>query len=181
IFQLQYTNPNYFTQTVANNAANLESVLSSPHSNQETIKSGYLLGNTRVGKWQFQAGGRYEMTDTISSVPVIVPVSRNPFAIRNANGTFAAAQTIDYVTYKYSKGMSTTYGDYADFLPSASAKYQITKDLNLKLGYSKAIKRPNLSQIAGAWSINSAETQITIPNPNLTPERSDKVSAMVEY
>jgi TonB-dependent receptor len=181
LFQQQFTHPNYFTQTVANNAANLETVLSSPHSNQETIKSGYVMGNTRTGQWQFQAGGRYEMTDTISSVPVLVPVSKNPFATRNANGTYAAVSTLDYVAYKYSKGMTQDYGNYADFLPSASAKYQIARNLNLKLGYSKAIKRPSLSQIAGAWTINTADTQISIPNPDLKPERSDKMSAMLEY
>ncbi|MSU49291.1 MAG: TonB-dependent receptor [Opitutus sp.] len=181
LFQLQATNPSYFTQTVANNAANLETLLSSPHSNQETIRSGYVMGNTRAGKWQFQAGGRYEQTGTLSSVPVLVPVSKNPFATRNANGTFAAASTLDYVAYKYSKGMTSDSGDYADFLPSASAKYQIAGNLNLKFGFSKAIKRPNLSQIAGVWSINAADTQITIPNPDLRPERSGKVSAMLEY
>jgi TonB-dependent receptor len=181
LFQLQYTNPTYFSQTVANNAANLETVLSSPQSTQETVRAGYVQANTRLGRWQLQAGGRYEATSTISSVPFIVPVSKNPYAIRNANGTFSAASTIDYVAYKYSKGMTKSWGDYGDFLPSASAKYQIAKNLNLKLGYNKAIKRPNLAQTAGAWSINSADTQITIPNPNLTPERSQKYSAILEY
>src|SRR5207249_4039794 len=50
LFQLQYTHPEYFTQTVANNAANLETLLSSPHSNQETVKATYLQGNTRIGR-----------------------------------------------------------------------------------------------------------------------------------
>ena len=182
LFQLQYTNPNYFTQTAANNVTNLETVLSSPHSNQETVKATYLQENSRIGKLQLQFGGRYEATDTISELPIIVPVSKNPFAIKNANGTFTAPTTsLDYTYYKYSKGMAKSYGSYGSFLPSASAKYQITKDLNLKVGYNKAIKRPNLSQIAGAWSINAADTQITIPNPDLTPERSEKASVMLEY
>jgi iron complex outermembrane recepter protein len=186
IFQLQYTNPNYFTQTVANNAANLETILSSPHSNHETVQAGFVQANTRKGKWQFQAGGRYEATSTISSVPFIVPVSKNPFATVTTNATtgvktFAAASTPDYVAYKYSKGMVNSYGSYGDFLPSASAKYQITKNLNLKLGYNKAIKRPNLSRIAGAWAIDEANAQITIPNPDLKPERAETYSAMLEY
>ena len=182
LFQQQFTNPTYFTQTAANNVTNLESILSSPHTSQETIKAGYVLGNTRVGKWQLQAGGRFEATSTISEVPVLVPVSKNPFSTKNANGTFTAPTTsLDYIYYKYSQGMASTYGDYHSFLPSASAKYQIAPNLNLKLGYSKAIKRPGLNQTAGAWSINSADTQITIPNPGLVPERSQKFSAMLEY
>lgn len=181
LFQLQSTNPGFFTQTVANNAANLETILSSPQSAQETVRAVYLQGNTRIGQWQLQTGARYEETSTISAVPSIVPVSKNPFAIRNANGTFSAASTPDYVSYKYSKGLVKSYGDYGDWMPSASAKYRINRNLGLKLGYNKAIKRPNLAQVAGAWSIDEANADITIPNPSLTPERSETYSAMLEY
>ncbi len=181
LFQLQATHPNYFSQTTANTAANLETIISSPHSNQETIRSGYVMGTIRAGAWQFQSGGRSELTSTVTAVPVIVPVSKNPWATRSASGVATAASTPEYVAYKYSKGMTKDSGDYADFLPSASAKYQLRTNLNFKFGYSKAIKRPNLTQIAGAWSINSADTQITIPNPDLKPERAGKFSAMLEY
>src|SRR3954468_21644418 len=50
-----------------------------------------------------------------------------------------------------------------------------------KLGYNKAIKRPNLNKVAGPWTIDAADTTITIPNPDLKPERSQKFSAMLEY
>jgi TonB-dependent receptor len=66
-------------------------------------------------------------------------------------------------------------------LPSLSAKYPITENFNLKLGYNKAIKRPDLNKIAGPWSIDAADTTVTIPNPDLKPERSQKFSAMLEY
>ena len=187
IFQLQYTHPEYFSQTAANNVTNLESILSSPHTNQESIRSAYVMGNTRVNRWQFQAGGRYEGTATISEVPVLVPIANNPFAtvtINPATGvkTFAAPTTsVDYTTYKYSKGLSKTYGSYHDYLPSASAKYEITKDLNLKLGYNKAIKRPALSDITGPSKVDEANQTITITNPDLRPERSEKYDAMLEY
>src|SRR5581483_8504419 len=52
LFQLQYTNPTYFTQTAANNVTNLESVLSSPHNSQETVRALYLLQDSRLGKWE---------------------------------------------------------------------------------------------------------------------------------
>jgi TonB-dependent receptor len=182
LFALQTSHPEYFTNTLSNQVSNLETILSSPQRNQEDIKAAYVQGNTRVKKWTFQAGVRWEKTNTLSTVPSIVPIARNPFALVNpTTGARTAATTLDYVNYKYSKGLQTTYGNYDDWLPSASAKYPITQDLTLKLGYNKAIKRPNLNNIAGAWSINSADTVITIPNPDLRPERSDKASAVLEY
>src|SRR5205807_623369 len=82
---------------------------------------------------------------------------------------------------KYSKGLSKSYGTYHDYLPSASAKYTFNRNFDVKLGYSKSIKRPNLSQVAGAWSIDEANQIVTIPNPDLTPERSQKIDAQFEY
>jgi iron complex outermembrane recepter protein len=173
--------PSWFTQTEAQRAANLDSVLASPQSNQEQIRALYLMDNTRVGRWQFQGGVRYEQTQTISSVKQPLPVSKNPFAIRNANGTFSAAQTVNYVNARWAKGFVTDWGDYQDVLPSLQAKFNVQPNLNFKFGYNKAIKRPPLNNIAGQWSINAADTLITIPNPDLTPERSNKFSAMAEY
>jgi TonB-dependent receptor len=183
---LMVSHPEYFTKTVANEVANLDTVLGSPQSNQEQIRALYLMENTRLGKWQLQGGLRYENTATISSVKSPVPISKNPFANVTTNATtgvrtFTAASTFDYVNYRWSKGFVKDYGGYGDWLPSLSGKYQISRDLNLKLGYNKAIKRPALNNIAGQWSINAADTQITIPNPDLKPERSQKISAVLEY
>ena len=174
-------NPAYFTQTEAQRAANLDSVLASPQSNQEQIGAIYLMGNTRIRAWQVQGGVRYEDTRTISSVKQPLPISKNPFAIRNANGTFSAAQTVNYVNARWSQGFITDWGDYHDVLPSVQAKYSFRPNLNFKFGYNKGVKRPPLNNIAGQWAINAADTIITIPNPDLTPERSDKFSAMAEY
>jgi outer membrane receptor protein involved in Fe transport len=95
--------------------------------------------------------------------------------------TYTANATPDYMTYKWRNPPEADYGKYHDYLPSASAKYQFNSNLFLKLGYNKAIKRPNLNNIAGPWSLNAAETQITVPNAELKPERSEKISAMVDY
>jgi iron complex outermembrane recepter protein len=175
------THPEYFSQTVANQASNLDTVLGSPQNNQEQINAAYLLERTSIGKWQFQGGLRYEATHTISEVKAPLPISKNPFAIRNANGTFTAATTPDYILAKWSSGFEKDYGSYGDWLPSASARYVINQNLNLKLGYNKSVKRPNLNNIAGPWSVNSADTIITIPNPGLQPERGEAYSAMLEY
>ncbi|HEX2853486.1 MAG TPA: TonB-dependent receptor [Opitutaceae bacterium] len=184
--------PEYFVQTEANLAGDLDDILGSPQSNQEEVRALYFLENTRLGKWQVQAGLRLEATRTISTVMEEVPANLNPFAIVGttvAGGvtrkTYTAAATRDYVRYKNSPGATTGYGSYHGWLPSASAKYAITQNLNLKLGYNRAVKRPNLNNIAGPWriSLNNAtgDVEVTVPNPELKPEHSDKLSAVVEY
>lgn len=189
---LSKSNPNHFTQTEANLATDLGNVIGSFQGNQEDIRAGYIMQESRLGRWRLQAGLRNENTRTISRVPDEVPVNRNPFATRGTvtvggvtRPTFAAANTRNYVAYRYSQGLVTSWGNYDDWLPSAAAKYQVTQDVSLKLGYNKAIKRPNLNNIAGPWGIaldnNTGDLTVTIPNPSLKPERSDKFSAMLEY
>jgi TonB-dependent receptor len=179
--QLLINNPTWFTQTEAQRASSLDNVLASPQSNQEQIRALYALDNTRIGKWQLQGGVRYEETQTISAVKQPVPAAKNPFAIRNANGTFSAAQTVPYIEYKWSRGFATDWGRYHDVLPSLAAKYTFSPNLNFKFGYNKGVKRPPLNNIAGQWSINETAGIITIPNPDLTPEHSQKFSVLAEY
>ncbi len=187
LFVLQRESPQSFISTLANQVANLETVLSSPQNNQEQIGAAYLQQNTRVGRWQLQGGWRFEHTRVLTAVPSIVGVKNNPFAIVTTNATtgvktYAAATTLPYVNYKYSGGLTKNYGKYTDAaLPSASAKYQVSQNFNLKFGYNKAIKRPPLSNIAGGWSINAADTIITVPNAELKPEHSETFSALAEY
>jgi iron complex outermembrane recepter protein len=186
------THPEYFTQTEANLAGDLDDLLGSAQSNQEEVRAVYLLQNTRVGRWQLQAGVRLEATRTISTVMQEVAANQNPFAIlgtTTVNGvkrtTYTAAATRDYVRYKNSPGPITSYGADHDWLPSASAKYTIARNLNFKLGCNKAIKRPNLNNIAGPWRVSlnntTGDVEITVPNPDLKPENSDKYSAVLEY
>ena len=184
--------PQYFTQTEANLAGDLDDVLGSPQSNREEVRAAHLLQNTRLGKWQWQAGLRLETTHTRSEVMNEVPANRNPHAILGTvttggvtRTTYTAAGTRDYIRFKNSLGSITSEGSYHRLLPSASAKYAVAPNLSLKLGYNKAIKRPNLNNIAGPWRISvnntTGDTEVTIPNPKLRPESSDKFSVVAEY
>lgn len=186
------SHPEYFVQTEANLAGDLDDILGSPQSNQEEVRALYGLGNTRVGRLQLQAGIRMEATRTISTVMQEVAANQNPFAVLGSttvNGikrtTYTAAATRDYVRAKNALGSVTSYGAYHGWLPSASAKYAFTPNLNLKLGYNKAIKRPNLNNLAGPWRVSlnntTGDVEITVPNPDLRPEDSDKYSAVLEY
>jgi iron complex outermembrane receptor protein len=171
INDLLRTNPAYFTNTVAQQAASLDSLLGSPQDVSEAVRAGYIMANTRVGSWQFYAGVRYEGTKTKTEVMERVPDAKNPFA----------ANTIERIRYRWSQGRTKNDGSYDDFLPSASAVYRVTPDLIAKFGYHRAIKRPALDRLAGTWSIDEANLDITIPNSDLKPERSQKFSALFEY
>jgi outer membrane receptor protein involved in Fe transport len=138
------------------------------------------------------AGLRMENTRATTIAPGEVPIPKNPFAtvstsVINGKPTtiYRATTSQAYANYRWSAPRETVWGEYTDFMPSAGAKYQINKDLNLKLGYNKAIKRPDLDKTAGGLTYNVNDTTgditVTVPNPNLKPERSDRISAMLEY
>ncbi len=165
------TNPAYFTQTEAQRATNLDSILGSNQDVEETVKAAYVLANSKLGKWQLQGGLRYENTETENKVAERVPDARNPFP----------ANTVNRILYRYSGGRTTNTGEYDVWLPSASATYRLSSDFIVKLGYHKAIQRPNLNQLAGLWVIDEANQEIQIPNPTLQPTHSDKYSAILEY
>lgn len=180
------TTPNYFTQTEANLATQLSNVLASPQTNQEDIQAGYIMAQSRLGKWQVVGGVRLESTHTRSKVMSEVPLPDNPYSIRNpTTGVYTAAATRNFVNYRFSGGPFTTYGDYDDVMPSAAIKYTVRENLFLKLGYNKAIKRPDLNRTGGPWTIDLdaefGDFTVTVPNPGLKPERSERLSLMAEY
>jgi iron complex outermembrane receptor protein len=57
----------------------------------------------------------------------------------------------------------------------------ILPNLLADIGLGKAIKRPNLSQIAGVRQVFSEAESVVTPNPNLGPERSEKIVAALSY
>jgi TonB-dependent receptor len=171
LFDLISTNPAYFAQTEAQRAGDLDAILNGDQDVEEDIRAGYVMANTRVGRWSFQAGVRYEGTETMARTKIRVPDSENPFP----------ANTINRIRHRWSQGTETEEGSYDDILPSAAATFDLSRDLKLKFGYHKAIKRAPLDQLAGQWEIDEANLRVSMPNASLEPERSEKFSAMLEY
>jgi iron complex outermembrane recepter protein len=181
------SNPQYFTRTPAQLADALENRLSSNQDVEETVRAAYGLANAKVGKWQLQAGVRYEHTTTENKVIEQVPDRLNPFSIAAPTAAdpgrriAPSSLTPEFIFARYPGTRSVKEAGYGDYLPSASATYRFSQDAILKLGYHKAIKRPRLDRVAGAWSIDETNMEITIPNAGLTPEHSQKYSAIFEY
>ncbi len=192
VYALHRDHPEYFTQSESNLATEINNVNGSFQSNQEDVRAFYGMQQSRLGRWQLLAGLRVENTRTTSRVPVDVPIPQNPFAIKGTSTiggvpttVYRVANTRDYANYRWSQGTTSTWGEYTDLMPSAAAKYTIRDNLFLKLGYNKAIKRPDLNRTAGPWSISTddvtGDSTITVPNPDLKPERSQRYSVMLEY
>jgi TonB-dependent receptor len=179
--------PNYFTRTPAQIADALENRLESNQDVEEAIKAAYVLANTRLGKWQLQAGLRYEGTTTTSKVNERVPDRQNQFSVAAPTAADPGRRiapnplTPDFIAARWPGTRAIEEGDYHHYVPSASAVYRLNEDFNVKFGYHKAIKRPRLDRVSGPWSIDETNLEITIPNASLTPERSQKFSVIGEY
>ncbi len=78
-------------------------------------------------------------------------------------------------------------GKYDDFLPSANFNFALTKDLILRLAYSRTLGRPGLSQISPGLNIIRGDVIDgfdgfgTAGNPDLQPVRSDNFDASAEW
>jgi iron complex outermembrane receptor protein len=171
LYSLAREHPEYFTATVAQQATSLDTILGSNQDVEEQIYAGYLMSNSRVGRWQFQTGLRYEKTNTENKVIERVPDSKNPYA----------ANTLERIRYRYSLPRSTREGEFDAWLPSGSATYSFARNLKFKAGYNRSVSRPPLNQLAGQWAIDETNLEIQIPNPDLKPSYADKYSAGFEW
>jgi TonB-dependent receptor len=92
------------------------------------------------------------------------------------------ATTIPGLTYQYmSKPKQTMRSEYDNFFPSASIKYSVSENLQAHLGYSATISRPALSNLGGVWVFNEDDQTVTVPNPELQPERSKNLTGRLGY
>lgn len=197
--QLFQTNPEYFlrslptSSTVAGSSgmtlANYESgrYLNTPtYDAVEGITAGYLMANSRIKSLRLQGGIRYELTELDANE--LDPYSNQdvaaagyPMTAPGAGATVGVPNSVSAIDYKYSKPRVTRKGEYHDYFPSLTAKYAIRPNLLADIGWGKTIKRPNLKDITGTRQINEDALLVTTPNPNLLPERSQKLAASLAY
>jgi TonB-dependent receptor len=73
--------------------------------------------------------------------------------------------------------------DYLDALPSASLRFAVDKDSNLRLAYGRGVARPQPSDLVQASSpldTSSTPAVVSIANPKLTAEYADNVDLLYE-
>ena len=168
------SSPGYFTPTMTGTDYYNAYVANAKHY-EEDIRSVFAMVTTRIGGLNIRAGVRREETETDSHEFDVLP-SRQ-VAAAGFPVTAGRATTIPGVQYQFlSRPRLHRIGRYADLFPSASAKYNFTRTLDLQVGFSQTVKRPQFGDVAGVWVINDDDLTVTAPNVNLRPETSRNYS-----
>ncbi|MEO6244522.1 MAG: TonB-dependent receptor [Opitutaceae bacterium] len=149
----------------------------------EQIDGGFIMGTTSYKRLTFRAGLRWEGTATEASEAD----TRTPTEVRAAGfpvGTNGIATTIPGIQYQFlSRPRVKRTGDYDNLFPSASLKYNLSRNLDFQFGYSATIRRPSYVNLSGVAIVNDdpAVRTVTSPNVGLKPETSDNYAARVAY
>ena len=125
----------------------------------EKVSAGYLMNTIDFNKVRLVAGVRFEGTNLDTAAPDVDP-----------NGQFLGT-------------ISKSSGSYVKVLPSASLRFALTNDTNLRLVYSRGLSRPNPQDIAQAVRKDTSVTPnvVSLGNPNLKPESADNVDVLFEH
>ncbi len=183
--ELFQTHPEFFTRAEGVGPVTVANYENGRYTNNptydvvESIDAGYLMANTRIAKLQLQGGVRFEKTSEDSLE--LDPRSNQEVLAAGYPGVAGAPSTYAGIDYKYSKPKVHRKSDYHDYFPSLTAKYTFAPNLLGDIGWGKTIRRPDISKITGVRSINDDAEIITTPNPNLKPERSEKIAASLSY
>ncbi len=159
-------NPNFFdiyNAFLADKSANPNNYsLSTDTSSQfdliEKVSAGYVMNTIDFNKIRLVAGVRFEGTNLDTVTPIF-----------DANNNFL--------------GNTKLNGSYVKVLPSASLRFALKSDTNLRLVYSRGFSRPDPQEIAQAVSKDTSVTPnvISLGNPNLKPETADNVDVLFEH
>jgi TonB-dependent receptor len=170
IFSFVQANLGQFTatSTAGGNPANFDLI--------EKVSAGYVMHTLDISsRWRLIAGVRFEGTNldtssfqTADNCSVPVP----------ANSTCPPADVLPPTT-----GFVKATGSYLRVLPSASLRYALTKNTDLRLAYGRGLSRPNPQDIAQAMTIDNTVNPhvVSLGNPNLKPEMADNVDILVEH
>lgn len=174
MYDLSLAHPAYFLDNATQNFINR---FTSPRGVKEQNDASYVDGTTRWKRLRANFGVRHERIRIVGKVFDIIP----PAVMRTERPDLVAG-TIPYTVYQYRGGQRfNKYGGYSNNFLSGGLKYDITSRLNLLLSASQSILRPNYDSIAGIITVNDTAHTVTLPNPNLNPETSDKYFASIQY
>ena len=119
---------------------------------EETRIDPYVMVSGDSGNLKWEAGLRYETTDT---------------SIEDVTAPTAALRSVD--------------NDYAELLPSASVRIQLNENDRIILSGARTVRRPNFNQLSPAVLEEERGDSDFVGNPNLEPETAWGVDAGVEH
>jgi iron complex outermembrane recepter protein len=138
---------------------------------KEKTAAAYLQAELSGGGWRGNVGVRVVQTKEHVLKFLGVPDTAPGAILGSAFGAFLP---------------DTTDHTYNDVLPSATLRYELSKDLIAKFGLSKTMARPDYSALAGALNLSPPATTSDTgsgngSNPDLKPIRSTNFDATLEW
>jgi TonB-dependent receptor len=121
----------------------------------EKVSAGYVMDTIDIGKIRIVGGVRIEGTN----------LSTLGFDLQANTLTFAQS------------------GSYINVLPSASVRFDLGHDTDLRVVYSRALSRPDPQDIAQALSVTLNQTPLlaSLGNPNLKAETANNYDILMEH
>jgi TonB-dependent receptor len=171
-----FTDPNYYDKTYK-----LGTV-----TDWGNVK-GWVLSNT--GQFDFNGGpgvnsNNYDLIERIPAGYVMNTFELTP-RLRFVTGVRIEATHVNTLSFDQRSNTFTfkAGGDYLDWLPSASLRFELDKDSDLRLVYGRGLARPDPQDITAAVG-QPDKTQnpptISIGNPNLKAEHANDYDVLYE-
>ena len=165
-------NPSWF---VPDTLTNFRTSFTAPRGLKEQVDALYLETSTRWEKFRFNIGLRHERTRTIGKVFEILPTAR-------VTAMGFTPNTIPFIVAQYRNGQrEKQYGEYDNNFVSGGAKYEITRNLVVQISGNQSILRPNYDNLAGVVTVDDVNRVVSVPNPKLKPEFSNKYFGSIQY
>ncbi len=133
----------------------------------EQVSAGYVMNTIDFGKFRFIAGVRIEGTNL------------NTLSWQTGCTDPTVCTTIIPAGFDFPGG-----GSYIKVLPSASLRYAVTSNTNIRVVYSRTFSRPDPQDIAQSFSVslNGANTStVSLGNPTLKAETSNNYDLLFEH
>jgi TonB-dependent receptor len=133
----------------------------------ERIYAGYVQNAISIGKFRLQAGVRFDAADTSFTTHHV-----------DATQVDASGNLLPSAITPFSQGSS-----YFNALPSVQVQYQLEKNTNLRLNYSRGISRPNIGDLVPTFVVdpNFSPKQVVQGNPDLKPTKANNFDVLVEH
>jgi TonB-dependent receptor len=124
----------------------------------EKVSAGFVMNTIDFNRIRIVAGVRFEGTNLDTSTPSF-----------DSNNNYL--------------GNTSMNGSYLKVLPSASVRFDLHHDTDLRIVYSRALSRPDPQDIAQALSVTLNQTPLTasLGNPALKAETANNYDVLMEH
>lgn len=177
LYELYQQNPEHWEHTISPTDWYNAYVGNRRHFEEDTSAL-YFMGTAELtDRLTIRAGLRWEQTENTAREADPLSTEELLAAGFEVDPATGRATTIEGLEHQYrSRPEVERKGKYDHFFPSASLKYAFNDTVDLQLGYSRTIQRPEVSVLSGVWSINDDNMTVSAPNPGLEPQLSDNFS-----